>query len=145
MTIRASRALFFAAVLAFGLTPALGPAQTASAPAPAPFKMTIENIMRGNDLVGTEPSGVGWSADGSRLYFRWKKPAEKQAELYFVTKLDLTPRKTTAEEMQKLPMLAAGGARGGGFGMFGGGAGSSSPRTASAPWSIRGATSGSWT
>jgi len=120
MTIRASRALFIAAVLAFGLTPALGPAQTASAPAPAPFKMTIENIMRGNDLVGTEPSGVGWSADGSRLYFRWKKPTEKQAELYFVTKLDLTPRKTTAEEMQKLPMLAAGGGRGGGFGMFGG-------------------------
>ena len=55
--------------------------------------------MRGNDLVGTEPSAVGWSADGSRLYFRWKKPEEKQAEPYFVTKLDLVPRKTTAEDI----------------------------------------------
>jgi len=121
MTIRPSLRFSIAALLFAVLTPALGPAQTASTPGPAPFKMAIDNIMRGNDLVGTEPSGIGWSAEGSRLYFRWKKPAEKQAELYFITKLDLIPRKTTPEEMQKLPMLPTGGARGGGFGMFGGG------------------------
>ena len=115
-------ALFAAAFLA-GPAVSPGPAQTQPAPAGTPFKMTIENIMRGNDLVGTEPTGVGWSADGSRLYFRWKKPAEKQAELYFITKTDLTPKKTTAEEMQKVPMLTTGGARGGGFGAFGGGGG----------------------
>jgi len=98
-----------------------GPAQTPAEKVPGPFKMTIDNIMRGADLVGTEPSGVAWSADGSRLYFRWKKPEDKQAEWYFVTKQNLAPQKTTAAEMQKLPALPAGGGRMGGFGGFGGG------------------------
>jgi dipeptidyl aminopeptidase/acylaminoacyl peptidase len=123
MPSRASLRVSVSACLLFGLASGAVPARTQAARPDAAFTMTIENIMRGNDLVGTEPSGVGWSADGSRLYVRWKKPSEKQAEPYFVTKTNLIPQKTTAEEMQKLPMLSEGGARGGGFGMFGGGGG----------------------
>jgi dipeptidyl aminopeptidase/acylaminoacyl peptidase len=119
---RISITRFFGLFVVFILAVAsLGPAQTqAEKPLPA-FKMTIENIMRGADLVGTEPSGIAWSVDGTKLYFRWKKPTEKQAEWYFITKQNLTPQKTTAAEMQKLPALSAGG-RGGmaGFGGFGG-------------------------
>ena len=110
-----------AALCALLLVPFLAGAQ-AQAPAPAPFKLTVENVMRGPDLVGTEPSAVQWSVDGTRLYFRWKKPAEKTADLYMLTKPDWTPRKITAEEMAKLPPAAGeGGRMMGGFGGFGGG------------------------
>lgn len=113
-----NRALFI--FVFFILVTSLSPAQTPAEKSVPPFKMTIDNIMRGADLVGTEPSGTAWSGDGSKLYFRWKKPTEKQAEWYVITKSSATPLKTTAEEMQKLPALPAGGPRMGGFGGFGG-------------------------
>ena len=36
------------------------------------FDLTIDNIMRGPGLIGYEPSGVRWSGDSRRIYFRWK-------------------------------------------------------------------------
>jgi len=102
------------------LVASLVPVQTQTAKPASPFKMTIDNIMRGAELVGTEPSGVAWSVDGTKLYFRWKKPGEKQADWHFLTKTNLTPQKTTAEEMQKLPPVSSGGSRPFGFGGFGG-------------------------
>jgi len=38
------------------------------------FQLTVENIMRGPDLVGTAPSNVRFSADGRYVYFRWRSP-----------------------------------------------------------------------
>jgi dipeptidyl aminopeptidase/acylaminoacyl peptidase len=38
------------------------------------FKLTVENIMRGPELVGTSPSNVRFSADGRQVYFRWRRP-----------------------------------------------------------------------
>src|SRR5437762_14286843 len=38
------------------------------------FRLTVENIMRGPDLVGTAPSNVRFSADGRYVYFRWRNP-----------------------------------------------------------------------
>jgi dipeptidyl aminopeptidase/acylaminoacyl peptidase len=67
------------------------------------FKMTIENIMRGEELVGSEPSSVLWSADGKKLYFFWKKPGEKKAEFYALTEHEATPRKTSLEEILQSP------------------------------------------
>jgi dipeptidyl aminopeptidase/acylaminoacyl peptidase len=115
------RALAALSIMIGFLVVSSGPAQTPAGAPAKPFAMTVDNIMRGPDLVGTEPSGIAWSADGTRLYFRWKKPEEKQAEWYFITKSSLVPQKTTAAEMQKKPALPAGGARFGGFGGFGGG------------------------
>jgi dipeptidyl aminopeptidase/acylaminoacyl peptidase len=38
------------------------------------FDLSIENIMRGPDLLGSTPSGFRWSPEGDYLYFRWKRP-----------------------------------------------------------------------
>ncbi|MHB8055147.1 MAG: S9 family peptidase [Candidatus Aminicenantales bacterium] len=98
---------FFTALSAFlllaGLVPA-GPAAGQTPPA-----LTIEQIMRGPDFVGTEPSIVGWSADGKKFYFRWKKPGEKKAGPYFITSGDSTPRKAADDELQKTPLADPSG------------------------------------
>ena len=46
------------------------------------FQLTIDNIMRGPNLVGTAPSQVRWSGDGSRIYFEWKKAAMGSAAFF---------------------------------------------------------------
>src|SRR3989454_7377401 len=38
------------------------------------FRLTVESIMRGPDLVGTAPSNVRFSADGRYVYFAWRGP-----------------------------------------------------------------------
>ncbi len=116
------KGIVIAACLILLLVPASSPAQAPAEKPAAPFKMTIDNIMRGSDLVGNEPSGVMWSVDGKKLYFRWRKPGERQPELYFITTQNPIPQKTTMQEMQKLPPApASGGAfRMFGFGGFGG-------------------------
>ena len=48
------------------LAPSVGEAQG--------FQLSVENIMRGPDLVGTAPSNVRFSADGRYVYFRWRSP-----------------------------------------------------------------------
>jgi dipeptidyl aminopeptidase/acylaminoacyl peptidase len=116
------KGIVIAACLILLLVPASSAAQAPAEKPAAPFKMTIDNIMRGPDLVGNEPSGIRWSVDGKKLYFRWRKPGESQPELYFITKQNPIPQKTTIEEMQKLPPAppSAGAFRMFGFGGFGG-------------------------
>ena len=38
------------------------------------FALTVDNIMRGPELVGTAPANVRFSADGRHVYFRWRAP-----------------------------------------------------------------------
>jgi len=85
------------------------------------FKLTIDSIMKGNELVGTAPSNIAWSVDGSKIYFRWKKPGEKSTEFYALTKKELTPQKVTVEDLLKLPPLPSrpSFSRFFGFGFFG--------------------------
>ncbi|MGH7570187.1 MAG: DPP IV N-terminal domain-containing protein, partial [Gemmatimonadales bacterium] len=59
--------LAFVAASAVAVT--LGPSLAAQE-----FRLTVENIMRGPDLVGTSPSNVRFSADGRHVYFRWRSP-----------------------------------------------------------------------
>jgi len=48
---------------------------TAAAQQPADsFPLTIENIMRGEEVVGRPPARVRWTADGKWLYFMWVEP-----------------------------------------------------------------------
>lgn len=57
---------------------------TGEAPATKPSRedvrhfddLTIELIMQGPGLVGTSPSKLHWSADGSSVYFYWNDPAK---------------------------------------------------------------------
>ncbi|MGE3527528.1 MAG: prolyl oligopeptidase family serine peptidase [Gemmatimonadales bacterium] len=38
------------------------------------FTLSIPSIMRGPEIVGREPGGVRWTADGRWIYFRWLPP-----------------------------------------------------------------------
>ncbi|MEP6764214.1 MAG: prolyl oligopeptidase family serine peptidase [Gemmatimonadaceae bacterium] len=71
-----SRYRFAAAALAlsFSAPTAVLSAQKTSQ---TPFKLTIENIMRGPELYGREPANVRWSADGQWIYFNWNPPNTK--------------------------------------------------------------------
>jgi dipeptidyl aminopeptidase/acylaminoacyl peptidase len=70
---------------------------------PKEFKLTIDGIMEGPELVGNSPSNILWSVDGKKLYFRWQKPGEKSAEFYALSKTELIPQKVTLDDILKLP------------------------------------------
>jgi dipeptidyl aminopeptidase/acylaminoacyl peptidase len=51
------------------------------------FALTIDEIMRGPELYGYEPTQVRWSGDGARVYFQWKQasdPRLKPPDTYVV-------------------------------------------------------------
>jgi dipeptidyl aminopeptidase/acylaminoacyl peptidase len=68
-----------------------------------PLSLTVDNIMRGPDLVGYPPSGLRWSGDSERLYFEWRKPGEDEASTYVVPKAGGAPRKLTDDERKLAP------------------------------------------
>jgi dipeptidyl aminopeptidase/acylaminoacyl peptidase len=111
--------LFFA----FGLA-ALPAAVLQSKEPQAGGRLAIDTIMKGEDFVGSPPTGLAWAIDGKTLYFRWKKPGDKEAGYYAVTTANKVPRKVAPEEFLKLPPLPAQAAtspirfylRGGNFG-----------------------------
>lgn len=70
------------------------------------FELTVDNIMRGFDLVGYEPSRPYWSQDGQRIYFRWKRAGEprlKETELYVVNRDGSGLRKLSEDEAKQAP------------------------------------------
>jgi dipeptidyl aminopeptidase/acylaminoacyl peptidase len=70
------------------------------------FELTIDNIMRGPDLVGYEPTAVRWSADSQRIYFSWKRAGEPRngdTATYTVSADGSGLRKLTEEEAKKAP------------------------------------------
>ncbi len=62
------------------------------------FPLTIDSIMRGPDLVGYGITPIRWSGDGSRFYFNWRKPGEKETHKYEITKEGTSPRRLSKEE-----------------------------------------------
>ncbi len=78
LPLTAGPALLACAALAAPLR-AQQPAPAAPA-APRAFDLSVENIMRGPDLFGTEPSRVTFSDDARWVYFHWKKPGVDTAE-----------------------------------------------------------------
>jgi len=69
------------------------------------FKLTLDHIMQGPELVGTSPSNVMWSVDSQKLYFRWKKPLGESTGFYSISVSDQTPTKTNINEILKNPPL----------------------------------------
>src|SRR5258706_2054115 len=68
--------------------PLVVPAQKQTTSA-KPFELTVDSIMRGPRLVGYQPTGVYWSQDSQRVYFRWKQadePRLKDMSLYVVNR-----------------------------------------------------------
>ena len=71
-----------------------------------PFALTIDNIMRGPELVGYEPSAVRWSADSKAIYFSWKRanePRTADTSTYMVNADGSGLRKLSEEEARKAP------------------------------------------
>ncbi len=44
------------------------------------FALTMDNIMRGPELVGYEPAQVRWSGDSREMYFEWKEHTRKETD-----------------------------------------------------------------
>ncbi|MFL6415723.1 MAG: prolyl oligopeptidase family serine peptidase [Bryobacteraceae bacterium] len=76
----------------------------------AKFELTIDNLMRGPALVGTEPEQVRWSGDNSKIYFQWKKasdPASGPPDTYEVSRNGSGLRKLSQDEAQDAPPVVA--------------------------------------
>src|ERR1041384_1171361 len=81
-------------------------AQEQSTTATKSFSLTVDSIMRGPRLVGYPPSGVYWSQDSQRVYFRWKQadePRLKEMSLYVVNRDGSGLRRLTDEEAKQAP------------------------------------------
>src|SRR5258707_9353556 len=81
-------------------------AQKPAAPLPMPFELTVDSIMRGPRLVGYPPTGVYWSQDSQRVYFRWKQadgPRLKETSLYVVNRDRTGLRRLSDDEAKQAP------------------------------------------
>ena len=84
----------------------LTPSQAFSQQQPKKFDLTVDSIMRANDLVGYEPSRPYWSQDSQRVYFRWKRAGEarlKEPDLYVAGRDGSGLRKLSEEEAKLAP------------------------------------------
>lgn len=71
-----------------------------------PFELTVDSIMRGPRLVGYSPTGVYWSQDSQRIYFRWKQadePRLKEMSLYVVNRDGTGLRRLSEDEARQAP------------------------------------------
>jgi len=77
-----------------------------SAPPAKPFELSVDSIMRGPRLVGYPPTGVYWSRDSQRVYFRWKQadePRLKETSLYVVNRDGSGLRRLSEDEAKQVP------------------------------------------
>jgi dipeptidyl aminopeptidase/acylaminoacyl peptidase len=80
-------------------------AQPVEAPA---FELTVANIMRGPELVGTSPRQLRWSPDGRTLYFVWKPASAESQAMYAVGKGGGEPARVPEAEAERImPQLGA--------------------------------------
>ncbi|HUG41879.1 MAG TPA: prolyl oligopeptidase family serine peptidase [Longimicrobiales bacterium] len=101
-----------AAVLA-GLVLAVPAGLVLAGPAAAQgFELSVRNIMRGPELVGSGPSSVRWTEDGRWVYFEWKPgglPWHEEAASYRVPARGGAPQRVTDAHMDSVgPLLARG-------------------------------------
>ena len=83
--------------------------QTSQMTAQKKFALTIDNIMRGPELFGNQPTASRWSYDGQRIYFQWKQANEariKPNDTYVVNRDGSGLRKLSEEETRNLPPAA---------------------------------------
>lgn len=82
-------------------------AQQPQSKSPAkPFELSVDSIMRGPRLVGYPPTGVYWSQDSQRVYFRWKQadePRLKEPSLYVVNRDGTGLRRLSEDEARQAP------------------------------------------
>lgn len=96
------------ATLSLTLSAFLALSPLAAATTGKKFQLTIENIMRGPNLVGYEPSAVRWSGDSSKIYFQWKQASDAIAapfDTYVVNRDGTGLRKLSEEEARLAPPI----------------------------------------
>lgn len=69
-------------------------------------RLKIDEIMKGEEYVGSSPSAPVWALDQKTLYFRWKKPGTDRQEIYAVSASTPVPRPVKPEEFFKNPPVA---------------------------------------
>ncbi|HEX3229659.1 MAG TPA: alpha/beta fold hydrolase, partial [Pyrinomonadaceae bacterium] len=97
--------LCMASLYAPQFTFAQKPSKQSTTPA-KPFELSVDSIMRGPRLVGYSPTGVYWSRDSQRIYFRWKQPDEprlKEMSLYVVNRDGSGLRRLSEDEAKQAP------------------------------------------
>src|ERR1041385_5863834 len=103
-TTRKKSRYFSAVLLLISLLSSASAQQPKPQPQTKPFELTVDSIMRGPRLVGYPPTGVYWSQDSQRIYFRWKQPDEprlKEMSLYVVNRDESGLRRLTEEEAKQ--------------------------------------------
>lgn len=65
-------------------------------------KLTIDKIMADPKWIGTSPSNLQWSADGSILYFDWNPENSETDSTYFITKENRTPQKLAISRKKEM-------------------------------------------
>ncbi len=95
--------MVFAAALLCAPTIFISAEQPAFRKPSAGLELTIDNIMRGPDLVGYPPTALRWSGDSQKLYFEWRKPGEEEASTYSVGRNGGTPEKLTDDQTKNIP------------------------------------------
>ena len=76
------------------------------------FDLSVANIMRGPELVGSPPANVQWTDDSKWVYFRWKpggRPWHEDAALYRVAATGGPPQKLSAAAEDSIAVLLANG------------------------------------
>ncbi|MGA7838310.1 MAG: DPP IV N-terminal domain-containing protein, partial [Ignavibacteriaceae bacterium] len=66
-------------------------------------ELTIKNIMRNPKWMGTSPSEIRWSEDGSKIYFMWNPDNNDGDSLYSVAVNGGVPQKVSFDERFNLP------------------------------------------
>jgi dipeptidyl aminopeptidase/acylaminoacyl peptidase len=70
------------------------------------FALTIDNIMRGPQLYGHEPTNVRWSGDGQKIFFSWKQasdPISGPTDTYVVNRDGSGLKKLSDDESKLAP------------------------------------------
>ena len=60
------------------------------------LELTIDKIMADPKWMGSSPSNLQWSADGSTLYFDWNPDRAAADSVYYITRESRTPQKLAA-------------------------------------------------
>jgi dipeptidyl aminopeptidase/acylaminoacyl peptidase len=67
-----------------------------------PGRLTVEKIMRDPKWMGTSPGNPGWSQDSKYIYFNWNPEQAITDSLYYITKDNLRPQKTSYQQRQSI-------------------------------------------
>lgn len=110
--LRLAKLLATIAIVTAGPVHAQSAATARAAEPGSTFELTVQNIMRGPEHVGSSPGGVQWTDDGRWIYFRWKpggQPWDEPSALYRVSATGGEPERLSDEAADSVGVLLAPG------------------------------------